>query len=140
MPRQKKPIEAHIRTGTYNATRHGSRASLAAVDPVDLAPYLQDAADTFRNVMEAGAPWFAVTDGVRLAMLRESLEERARLLPHAEASTETRKQLRELNKEISDWLSVLGFDPAARARLGLAEVKARSKIEEMQAARDKRNR
>jgi hypothetical protein len=55
----------------------------------------------------------------------------------AESSTEARKQLRELNKEISDWLSVLGFDPSARARLGLAEVKAMSKLEDLRARRDK---
>lgn len=88
--------------------------------------------------MDAGAPWLARTDGIRLAMLRESLEERARLMAHAEASTETRKQLRDLNKEISEWLSVLGFDPAARSRLGLAEVKAQSALEKMQAKRDAR--
>ena len=79
----------------------------------------------------------ARTDAVRLAMLRQSLEERARLVLVAEASTEARKQLRELNKEISEWLSLLGFDPAARARLGLAEVKAASALEKLQAKRDK---
>jgi DnaJ-domain-containing protein 1 len=86
--------------------------------------------------MEAGAPWFAMTDGIRLAMLRESLEERARLMTHAEASTETRKALRDINREISDWLTALGFDPSARARLGLAEVKAQSELEKMQNKRD----
>ena len=79
----------------------------------------------------------ARTDAVRLAMLRQSLEERARLVLVAEASTEARKQLRELNKEISEWLSLLGFDPSARARLGLAEVKAASALEKLQAKRDK---
>jgi len=31
---------------------------------------------------------------------------------------------------------MLGFDPAARSRLGLAEVKAQSVLEKMQAKRD----
>jgi hypothetical protein len=59
-------------------------------------------------------------------------------MDHAEASSESRRQLRELNKEISEWLSMLGFDPAARSRLGLAEVKAQSVLEKMQAEKDKR--
>jgi hypothetical protein len=138
--RPPKPLEQHKRTGTWNATRHGKKqgALIAAVEPVDLEPYEQDAAQVFVEIMQAGAPWLARTDAIRLAMLRESLEERARLVPVAESSTEARKQLRELNKEISEWLSLLGFDPAARARLGLAEVKAASTLEKLRAARDKR--
>ena len=137
--RPPKPLEQHKRTGTWNATRHGKRqgAELAAVEPVSSEPYEHDAFDVFVEIMQLGAPWLARTDAVRLAMLRQSLEERARLVPVAEGSTEARKQLRELNKEISEWLSLLGFDPAARARLGLAEVKAASALEKLQAKRDK---
>lgn len=135
--RPPKPVEQHKRTGTYNAAKH-NRGALVAVDPVDAKPHDMQPADIFADIMAVGAPWFAQTDGIRLAMLRESLEERARLLPVAEASTEARKQLRELNREISEWLSQLGFDPAARTRLGLAEVKARSKFEELEAKRAKR--
>ena len=137
--RPPKPLEQHKRTGTWNATRHGKRqgAELAAVEPVASEPYEHDALDVFVQIMESGAPWLARTDAVRLAMLRQSLEERARLVMVAEASTEARKQLRELNKEISEWLSLLGFDPSARARLGLAEVKAASTLEKLQAKRDK---
>jgi hypothetical protein len=136
--RPPKPIEQHRRTGTLRPVRHGARAGLAVVAPVDSLPYELEAADVFRHIMEAGAPWFAATDSIRLSMLRESLEERARLMDHAEASSESRRQLRELNKEISEWLSMLGFDPAARSRLGLAEVKAQSVLEKMQAEKDKR--
>lgn len=135
--RPPKPVEQHRRTGTYNATRHKASA-LVAVDPVGSQPYELEAAQVFDDIMHAGAPWMASTDGIRLAMLRQSLEERARLLPVSESSTEARKQLRDLNREISEWLSVLGFDPAARARLGLAEVKAASVIDKLQAKRDKR--
>jgi len=134
--RPPKPLEQHRRTGTYNATKHGTRGPLMAVAAIDLSPYELEAAEVFRHIMEAGAPWFAMTDGIRLAMLRESLEERARLMTHAEASTETRKALRDINREISDWLTALGFDPSARARLGLAEVKAQSELEKMQNKRD----
>jgi hypothetical protein len=135
--RPPKPVEQHRRTGTFNAAKH-NRGALAPVEPVAREPFEHDASDVFAEIMSTGAPWFARTDAIRLAMLRQSLEERARLLPLAESSSEARKQLRELNREISEWLSLLGFDPAARARLGLAEVKAQSKFEELEAKRAKR--
>ena len=134
--RPPKPVEQHRRTGTFNAAKH-NRGALVAVEPVDLAPFQRQAADLFADIMQAGSAWFARTDGVQLAMLRESLEERERLLPVAESSTEARKQLRELNREIADWLTQLGFNPTARARLGLAEVKAASTLEKLQAKRTK---
>jgi len=132
--RPPKPVEQHRRTGTFNAAKH-NRGALVAVEPVDLEPFQRQAADLFADIMQAGSAWFARTDGVQLAMLRESLEERERLLPVAESSTEARKQLRELNREIADWLTQLGFNPTARARLGLAEVKAASTLEKLQAKR-----
>jgi len=134
--RPPKPVEQHRRTGTFNAAKH-NRGALVAVEPVDLEPFQRQAADLFADIMQAGSAWFARTDGVQLAMLRESLEERERLLPVAESSTEARKQLRELNREIADWLTQLGFNPTARARLGLAEVKAASTLEKLQAKRSK---
>jgi len=135
--RPPKPVEQHRRTGTYNAAKH-NRGALAPVDAVASLPHEFDPAEVFDEIMQAGAPWFARTDAIRLAMLRDSLQERSRLLPIAESSSEARKQLRDLNREISEWLSQLGFDPAARTRLGLAEVKARSKFEELEAKRTKR--
>jgi hypothetical protein len=50
-----------------------------------------------------------------------------------------RKALRELEKNIVNNLSLLGFTPADRSRMGVAEVKARSKLEELRAKRDERN-
>lgn len=134
--RPPKPVEQHRRTGTFDASRH-NRGALVAVAPVSLAPHQRSAAELFTEIMEAGSAWFAQTDGIQLSMLRESLEERERLLPVAESSTEARKQLRELNREIADWLTQLGFNPTARARLGLAEVKAASTLDKLKAKRDK---
>jgi hypothetical protein len=132
--RPPKPVEQHRRTGTYNAAKH-NRGALVAVEAVELEPVFKPAANLFVEIVQAGSAWFAKSDSVQLAMLRESLEERERLLPVAESSTEARKQLRELNREIADWLTQLGFNPTARARLGLAEVKAASTLEKLQAKR-----
>ena len=40
-----------------------------------------------------------------------------------------------VQKSLSDALSTLGFDPTARSRLGLAEVKRASKLDELRARR-----
>jgi hypothetical protein len=65
-------------------------------------------------------------------MLRSMLEERDGLRADAMAgSTEARKHLRDLDRQIMPLLAALGFDPASRSRLGLAEVKAKSKLEEL---------
>jgi hypothetical protein len=44
-----------------------------------------------------------------------------------------RRGLRELDRMIIGNLSLLGFTPTDRTRLGVAEVKAMSKLEELQA-------
>jgi hypothetical protein len=44
--------------------------------------------------------------------------------------------INETDRLIMSGLGLLGFSPADRARLGLAEVKRRSKLEELQAKRD----
>jgi hypothetical protein len=87
--------------------------------------------------MFAGRVWLAATDSTALALLRESLEERAvvRDLVMATQSTDARKALRDLDKQIIGQLSLLGFDPAARSRLGLAEVKAASTLEKLRQSR-----
>jgi hypothetical protein len=55
---------------------------------------------------------------------RETLEERQSLRAAVLAGHGDRKELRALDKQVIEMLSALGFDPTARSRLGLAEVKA----------------
>jgi hypothetical protein len=49
-----------------------------------------------------------------------------------------RRGLRELDRQIVSNLSLLGFSPADRSRLGVAEVKAASKLEELMLRKAKR--
>jgi hypothetical protein len=135
--RPPKPIEQHKRHGTFNATRHAGKADLALVEPVGVLDDF-DPAVVFDQVMAQGVGWLARTDAVALAMLRELLRERSELRPIASGSMEARRALRELDKLIVSMLGQLGFDPASRTRVGLAEVKTMSKLEQMQAARDNR--
>jgi hypothetical protein len=50
---------------------------------------------------------------------------------------EDRDALRKLDKLITQLLAQLGFTPAARARLGLAEVKTASRMEALRRSREK---
>ena len=61
-------------------------------------------------------------------MLREALEERAEVRATYPPGS---KERRRIDDQIGRQLSALGFDPAARARLGLAEVKAASKLDDI---------
>lgn len=127
--RPPKPVEQHKRSGTFRSDRHGS--SLAVVAAMALEPNELPPVETLDAVLAAGRAWLAASDSLALALLRESLEERADLRAAVQQGLGDRKALRDLDKQIIGQLSVLGFDPAARSRLGLAEVKARSKLEEL---------
>jgi hypothetical protein len=137
--RPPKPLEDHKRTGTFNVTRHGSKSALAvAIEPAPNLPHEQEPADVFAQVMSEGVTWLGRTDLPALAMLQSQLDERAALREAAlSGSTEARKHLRDLDKQILSLMSELGFNPAARARLGLAEVKTQSKLEDLRARQNR---
>mgnify|MGYP007090090911 CR=1 FL=1 len=131
------PNEVKRKRGTARADRMPSNANLAIVPAVEPEPIDLDAADTIGAVLKAGRSWLAASDTLALVMLRESIEERAvrRESVMQMHRTEDRKALRDLDKQIISQLSQLGFDPAARSRLGLAEVKAATKLEQLRKAR-----
>lgn len=133
--RPPRPVEQHKRSGTYRPDRHGKTA-LAVVAPTEPALSELDPASVLDRVLATGAAWLAETDTVALALMREAIEERGDVRERAlGGSVEARRELRELDKQIIGQLSVLGFDPAARARLGLAEVQAQSTLQKLQTRR-----
>jgi hypothetical protein len=136
--RPPKPIEQKRRTGNPGKRALPKAGTLAAVPAVAMEPDELDPATTFAAVLDDGRVWLARTDAVGLAILRESLEERAELrdVVLSSGSADARKALRELDKQIVGHLSTLGFDPSARARLGLAEVKAATTLEKLRRSRD----
>lgn len=107
--------------------------NLAAVPAAPPEPVDLDPADALEHVLAAGKIWLAATDVVSLAMLRQALEERRALrqVVIATQSPDARRSLRELDKQIIAELSALGFDPTARSRLGVAEVKAQSTLDRL---------
>lgn len=139
--RPPKPLEQKRKTGRTSTTDSGGRklpqkGNLAVVPATEPELVDLDASSVMDRILGEGVAWLGQTDTVALVMLREALEERRDVRDRAMAgSSEARKELRELDKQIISQLSVLGFDPSARARLGLAEVQARSKLEELKRGR-----
>ena len=131
------PTETKKRRGTARGDRIPNLGNLAAVPAVASEPFDLDPVGALESVIFAGRVWLAATDSVALSMLRESLEERQALrdVVIATQSETARKALRDLDKQIIGQLSLLGFDPAARSRLGLAEVKAASTLEKLRQSR-----
>jgi len=88
----------------------------------------------WRSAMTTGEQWIARnTDTQLLLMTCEQMDRRTQLITAIEETQEWRlyRALHDLEKMISSNLSMLGFTPADRTRLGMAEVKVASKIEEL---------
>ena len=87
----------------------------------------------------SGISWISPnTDAEILLMTCEMIDERWNLRAQVlkDNDTKERKNLNQLTKMIQENLSLLGFTPADRTRLGVAEVKAQSKLEELMARRN----
>jgi hypothetical protein len=131
--RPPKPIEQKRRSGNPGGRPLPPASKLAAVPAIEPAPAEMEPVQVLDLVLEHGRAWLATSDTVAVAMLRESLEERANLreIVMATQSPDARKSLRDLDKQIISELAALGFDPSARSRLGVAEVRAQSTLERL---------
>jgi len=86
------------------------------------------------RIWQSGRGWISDDiDIVLVEMTCEQMDERTRLrrLVWDTGDPRHRRALRELERTIRESLSLLGFTPTDRARLGLNEVKRQSKIEEL---------
>ena len=91
-----------------------------------------------------GCNWISQKSDYQLVLMtaeaiteREALKELVASIPE---NTKARSALRELDRQIVSQLALLGLSPSDRARLGIAEVKKESKLEELlrrKAERDK---
>lgn len=134
----------------------GKRA-LPSSDSVQLLPKAEEIPEPSRplgkpgkelwdRTWDAGIAWISTsTDAELLLMTCEMVDERWNLRAKAlkgeqngEFDPRIRRSLNQLSKMIVENLSLLGFTPADRTRLGVAEVKAQSKLEELMARRNER--
>lgn len=99
-------------------------------------PLLKYGQELWDKVWGMGATWISAnTDTELLLMTCEMIDERWNLRVKVMQTDDPRMRrgLRELDRQIVSQLSLLGFSPADRSKLGVAEVKAMSKLEELMA-------
>ncbi len=122
-----------MRAGTLRAGRHVPLGSLPDVLPAGDG-WRKDPLDVLEEVVADGVDWLARTDEIILVMLREALE----LQRDAEVAGSIRDQIA-VQAHVVSILSLLGFSPNARARLGLAKVATMSRLEQLrqEAGRDR---
>ena len=114
---------------------------MAEVAPEPSRPLLKYGKELWDKVWDTGINWISPnTDTELLLMTCEMIDERWNLRVQVMTNNDPkdRRGLRELDKAIVSNLSLLGFSPSDRSRLGLAEVKKMSKLEEIIAKRELR--
>lgn len=135
MPRGRpaKPIEQKRRTGNPGKRPLPAAGSIALVPPLEVEAWEMSPSEALERVLTEGVHWIARTDSPHVALLLDALK----LLDRAKAGS-VRDEI-EAQKHVANLLGELGFNPSARSKLGLAEVKAQSKLEEIRARRSQRD-
>jgi hypothetical protein len=105
-------------------------------------PLLKYGREFWDKVWAGGLGWISPnTDAELLLMTCELVDERWNLRVRVMQSNDWRERraLRELDDRIIRNLSLMGFTPADRSKLGVAEVKAISKMEALKRRANERN-
>jgi len=144
--RPPKPIEQKRLLGNPGKRALPDQNEVVLLDPVNETPepprpLLKYGRDLWDRVWSIGATWVSdKTDIELLVMTCEMIDERWNLRVKVMQNDDVRMRrgLRELDRQIVSNLSLLGFTPSDRSRLGVAEVKAKSKLEELMARSENR--
>lgn len=146
MGRPPKPIEqkrALGNPGRRPLPQEGSLVLLPSMYEVPEPPrplITQAAKDIWERTWTMGQTWLSPqTDIELLLMTCEMVDERwnLRIKVLQDNRPEERKGLRDLERQLVANLSLLGFTPTDRSRLGVAEVK---KISKLEALREQQNK
>jgi hypothetical protein len=114
---------------------------MATSTPEPTRPLLRYGRELWDKVWDTGINWISPnTDTELLLMTCEMIDERwnLRVRVMTDNDPKDRRGLRELDRAIVSNLSLLGFSPSDRSRLGIAEVKKMSKLEELMARKAQR--
>ena len=141
-----KPAELKLMQG--NPGKRAMRLN-DAVAPMEygyvepLRPLAPVGRQLWDSIFGAGELWISIrTDTQLVQMVCESLDRREVLREQWVADPVNRQinmSLLETEKQIVSGLSLLGFSPADRTRLGLVSAKTKSKLEEFMAAKAERD-
>jgi hypothetical protein len=137
--RPAKPIEQKRLLGNPGKRAMPDENSVVLLQQVEETPepprpLLKYGQDLWDRIWGMAATWVSDTSDLELlTMTCEMVDERWNLRVKVMQSDDAvmRRGLRELDRQIVSNLSLLGFTPSDRSRLGVAEVKAKSKLEEL---------
>jgi hypothetical protein len=137
--RPPKPIEQKRLTGNPGKRTLPDQKELvllpSAYDiPEPNRPLGSAGTELWERIWGMGQTWLSpLTDIEILLMTCELLDERRNLRIQVLQTnrSDERKALRDLDRQLVANLSLLGFTPTDRSRLGVAEVKRQSKLEEL---------
>ena len=146
--RPSKPIEVKRKLGNPGRRPLPESSVVQYLDPIvsipdPARPLLKYGREFWDKVWGSGLTWISAnTDAELLLMTCELVDERWNLRVRVMQSNDWRERraLRELDDRIIRNLSLLGFTPADRSKLGVAEVKAISKMEALKRRADERNK
>ena len=146
-----EPTELTRKKGNPSRKKLPALASVTVL-PASVSPAPAHLSETQKELWDSikrVAFWISGTDEVTLQLLCEKLDRRARLVARFETEdplliTNTGYvyqnplfgMISTIENEIFKLFSVLGLTPADRTRLGVGEVKARSKLDELIAQRN----
>jgi len=144
--RPSKPIEQKRLLGNPGKRAMPDENSVVLMQQVEETPepprpLLKYGQDLWDRIWGMAATWVSDTSDLELlTMTCEMVDERWNLRVKVMQSDDPvmRRGLRELDRQIVSNLSLLGFTPSDRSRLGVAEVKAKSKLEELMERRASR--
>lgn len=137
--RPPKPIEQKRMLGNPGKRALPDKSEIQILEQVEETPepprpLLKYGQDLWDRVWAAGVTWVSKrTDLELLVITCEMVDERWNLRAKVmrDEDPADRRGLRELDRQIVSNLALLGFTPSDRARLGVAEVKTKSKLQEM---------
>jgi len=145
MPNPPKPAELKMLTG--NPGKRAIRTN-DAIAPLEYG-YIEPPAELglvgkqfWDSIFGAGELWISIkTDTQLVQLVCEQLDRRELIKEQIQADPTDPtwyRQANEVEKAIVTGLSLLGFSPADRTRLGLVSAKTKTKLEEIIAKRESR--
>jgi hypothetical protein len=146
--RPSKPTEIKRKLGNPGQRKLPEQSQVQLFDPISKVPeparpLLKYGREFWDKVWANGLQWISPnTDAEILLMTCELIDERWNLRVKVMQTGDWRERrgLRDLDARIISNLSLMGFTPADRSKLGVAEVKAISKMEALRRRADERSK
>jgi hypothetical protein len=135
--RPPKPVEEKRRLGNPGKRPLPDNVTVlpaAAAPPAPLRELGPAGLQTWERIWGRAIHWLSPDSDIDFVqLLCEAIDERDALRVQVlrDGDARDRRALRNLEAQIMSGLSALGFTPTDRARMGLAEVKVASKLEEI---------